>query len=86
MIECNTAAKAKKEEWMQGSCMQESVYAAMVAERRGWDKPLDQIDMNIVTIIGVDRKDEAELYERRSIDYFPEFIKWRDQYERSQNK
>ena len=86
IIDFKTSAKSKKEEWIQGYFMQESAYAAMFAERMGWDKPLEQIDMNIVTIIGVDGKDEAELYQRRSIDYFPDFIKWRDKYEANASK
>tara|TARA_R100001377_G_scaffold46396_2_gene26627 strand:+ start:2902 stop:3561 length:660 start_codon:yes stop_codon:yes gene_type:complete len=81
IIDFKTAKKTKKEEWIEAYFMQESAYAVMFAERMGWDKPLDKINMDIVTIIGVDGQDQAQMFEKKSKDYYPEFKRLRDQFQ-----
>ena len=81
IIDFKTAKKTKKEEWIEAYFMQESAYAVMFAERMGWDKPLEKINMDIVTIIGVDGQDQAQMFEKKSKDYYPEFKRLRDQFQ-----
>jgi len=81
IIDFKTAKKTKKEEWIEAYFMQESAYAVMFAERMGWDKPLDKINMDIVTIIGVDGQDQAQMFEKKSKDYYPKFKRLRDQFQ-----
>ena len=42
--------------------------------------------MDIVTIIGVDGQDQAQMFEKKSKDYYPKFKELRDQYEANASK
>ena len=86
IIDFKTAKKTKKEEWIEAYFMQESAYAVMFAERMGWELPLEKMNMDIVTIIGVDGQDQAQMFEKKSKDYFPKFKELRDQYEANASK
>jgi genome maintenance exonuclease 1 len=84
IIDFKTANKPKKEEWIEGYFMQESAYAYMFAERMDWKEEFYPKD--IVTIIGVDGKDTAQLVEKKSKDYLGRFKELRDQYEANVSK
>ena len=84
IIDFKTAKKTKKEEWIEGYFMQESAYAYMFAERMQWKE--DFYPNDIITIIGVDGKDEAQVFEKKAKDYLTKFKVLRDAYELNASK
>ena len=84
IIDFKTAKKTKKEEWIEAYFMQESAYAYMFAERMDWNEEFYPKD--IITIIGVDNENEAQVFEKKSKDYLGRFKELRDQYETSLSK
>jgi len=84
IIDFKTAKKTKKEEWIEGYFMQESAYAYMFAERMQWKE--DFYPKDIITIIGVDGKDEAQVFEKKAKDYLTKFKVLRDAYELNASK
>jgi hypothetical protein len=81
IIDFKTSEKEKKEEWIENYFLQTSMYSFMLWERTGLLYP------NIVVAIGVDERNEAQIFVRKAKDYLPKAKKMCIEYhERFENE
>ena len=76
IIDFKTSKKLKKKEWIEGYFIQESAYAIMWEERTGM--PITQL----VTIIGVDGEDEAQVFIEHRDNWAPKLLETINEYKR----
>lgn len=76
IIDFKTSKKLKKRDWINNYFIQESAYAIMWEERTG--TPVTQL----VTIIGCDGEDEAQVFVEHRDDWAPKLLETINEYKR----